>query len=206
MGPPEPATDAPTRRYTRVAIALHWLTAAAVLALIGIGLVMTQTDLAPMRRFQLYQWHKSIGITVLLLSLVRIAWRLFHPAPPPPGAMPRIERRAASAAHGLLYLLLIGMPLTGWAVVSASPFNLPTLLYGTIPWPHLPVVSTLADKAGAEKALALVHASGAWLLIGLLALHVGAALRHHLILRDDTLRRMLPSVARTRRDRAGRVS
>lgn len=195
-------TAAPSGRYTRVAIALHWLTALAVLALLAIGLAMTQMDLAPLRRFQLYQAHKSIGITVLLLSLLRIGWRLVHPAPPLPAAMPRIERRAASAAHGLLYVLLIGMPMTGWAVVSASPFNLPTLLYGAIPWPHLPGFASLADKAAAEKALALVHASGAWILIALLVLHVGAALRHHLLLRDDILRRMLP-FARPRQDRAG---
>ncbi|NEU14285.1 cytochrome b [Methylobacterium sp. BTF04] len=182
----------PTHRYTVVAIVLHWASALGVLALIGMGLAMTQLDLAPLRRFQFYQWHKSVGITVLLLTLLRLAWRLLHPAPPLPDAMPPAERRAAGAAHGLLYLLLLGMPLTGWALVSASPFNIPTVLYGLVPWPHMPVVSDLADKAGAEAILKAVHDYGAFALIALLALHVGAALRHHLILRDATLRRMLP--------------
>jgi cytochrome b561 len=109
--------------------------------------------------------------------------------------MPAHERAAASAAHGLLYLLLVGLPLTGWAVVSLSPFNIPTVLYGLVPWPHLPLASLLPDKASAEGALKLVHAYGAWLLTALLVLHVVAALRHHLILRDDVLHRMLPAHA-----------
>jgi cytochrome b561 len=109
--------------------------------------------------------------------------------------MPAHERAAASAAHGLLYLLLVGLPLTGWAVVSLSPFNIPTVLYGLVPWPHLPLALLLPDKASAEGVLKLVHAYGAWLLTALLVLHVAAALRHHLILRDDVLHRMLPAHA-----------
>ncbi|MBY0256778.1 cytochrome b [Methylobacterium sp.] len=183
---------APPPRYTRIAIALHWLSALAVLGLIAIGLAMTHGDLAPMRRFQLYQWHKSVGITVLALTLLRLGWRLAHRPPPLPASLPAGERAGAHAAHAGLYGLLLGLPLVGWAVVSASPFNLPTLLYGILPWPHLPVLPDLANKAAVEAVLKQVHAWGAWFLIGLLLLHVGAALRHHLVLRDDTLRRMLP--------------
>src|SRR4051794_28665650 len=104
--------------------------------------------------------------------------------------MPAHERQAASAAHGLLYLLLVGLPLTGWAVVSFSPFTPPTVLYGLVPWPPLPLASLVPNPAAAEGVLKLVHAYGAWFLTALLALHVAAALRHHLILRDDVLRRM----------------
>jgi len=186
----ETARVAPRPRYTRVAIALHWLSALAVLGLIAIGLAMTHGELAPMRRFQLYQWHKSVGLTVLALTLLRLAWRLAHR--PLPATLRARERAGAHAAHALLYGLLLGLPLIGWAVVSASPFNLPTVLYGILPWPHLPVLPELANKAAVEAMLKQVHAWGAWFLIGLLLLHVGAALRHHLVLRDDTLRRMLP--------------
>ena len=184
------------RRYTAIAIGLHWLIALGVLGLLAIGLAMTQLDLAPMRRFQLYQWHKSVGITVLLLSLLRLGWRLTHRPPPLPATLPPIERRGAHAVHGLLYGLIIGMPLVGWALVSASPFNIPTVLYGLVPWPHLPVLPDLPDKAPIEAGLKLLHAAGAWILIGLFVLHAGAAMRHHLILRDDTLRRMLPILPR----------
>ncbi len=191
-------------RYTHVAIAFHWAIAALVLALLGIGLAMTHGDLAPMRRFQLYQWHKSLGITVLALSLLRLGWRAFHGPPPLPTAMPAWERKGAHLAHGLLYGLILGLPLVGWALVSASPFNIPTVLYGTVPWPHLPVFADLTDKATAEAVLKRVHASGAWILIALLTLHVGAALRHHFVLRDDTLRRILPSLPRARRQETPR--
>lgn len=185
--------QAPSRRYSRVAILLHWLSALCVLVLIGMGLAMVHLGLAPMRQFQLYQWHKSVGITVLLLTALRLGWRLAHRPPPHPDAMPVRERRAAGAAHGALYGLLIGLPLTGWAVVSLSPFNIPTVLYGLVPWPHLPLAAYLSDPAAAEGVLKLVHAYGAWFLSALLVLHVAAALRHHLILHDDVLLRMLPA-------------
>lgn len=188
-------TAQPARRYSLVAILLHWTSALGVLALIGMGLTMTHAGLTPLSQFQLYQWHKSVGITVLALTMLRLAWRFTHRPPPHPTGMPPHERMAASAAHGLLYLLLVGLPLTGWAVVSLSPFNIPTVLYGLVPWPHLPLASLVSNQAEAEGALELLHAYGAWFLTGLLVLHVAAALRHHLVLRDDTLRRMLPAGA-----------
>lgn len=179
-------------RYDGVAIALHWLTALAVLALIALGLIMTDLPNSSAMKFSLFQWHKSLGITVLALTLVRIAWRLGHRPPALPDAMPAWEKLAAQAGHVALYVLLVGLPLTGWAVVSASPLNIPTLLYGVIPWPHLPVLSTLADKKPVAEAFEGVHSAAAWILIVLLVVHVGAALRHHWALGDDVMRRMLP--------------
>ncbi|AWV15690.1 MULTISPECIES: cytochrome b [Methylobacterium] len=186
------ANGVSARRYSAVAILLHWASALAVLVLIGLGLTMTHAALAPLRQFQLYQWHKSVGVTVLALTVLRLLWRLTHRPPPHPVGMPARERRAAAAAHHLLYLLLVGLPLTGWAVVSLSPFNIPTVLYGLVPWPHLPLAAHVPDPAAAEGLLKQVHALGAWFLAALLAVHVAAALRHHFLLRDDVLRRMLP--------------
>jgi cytochrome b561 len=189
------ATVDTARRYTVLAILLHWTSALGVLALIGLGLTMTHAGLAPLRQFRLYQWHKSVGVTVLALTALRVLWRLTHRPPPHPAGMPARERRAAGAAHALLYLFLVGLPLTGWAVVSLSPFNIPTVLYGIVPWPHLPLASLVPEEAAAEGVLKQAHAYGAWLLTALLALHVAAALRHHLILRGDVLRRMVPARA-----------
>lgn len=186
------ANGVSARRYSAVAILLHWASALAALVLIGLGLTMTHAALAPLRQFQLYQWHKSVGVTVLALTVLRLLWRLTHRPPPHPVGMPARERRAAAAAHHLLYLLLVGLPLTGWAVVSLSPFNIPTVLYGLVPWPHLPLAAHVPDPAAAEGLLKQVHALGAWFLAALLAVHVAAALRHHFLLRDDVLRRMLP--------------
>ena len=188
-----------TRRYDAVAMILHWLTAAAVLGLLVAGMTMTRLHPGSALQFTLYQLHKSVGITVLALTLARLGWRLAHRPPPLPETMPAWERLAAGATHLALYGLLLGLPLTGWAVVSASPFNIPTVLYGLLPWPHLPMLATLdpAGKHAAEAVLKQLHDAGAWTMAALLALHVGAALRHHFQLRDGVMARMLP---RWRRD------
>jgi cytochrome b561 len=187
-------------RYDAIAIALHWLIALGILALIAIGLSMTHLALAPLLKFQLYQLHKSIGVTVLLAVLLRIVWRLSHRPPALPD-LKRLERAAAEGMHRLLYLLMVALPLTGWALVSASPFNLPTVLYGMVPWPHLPMLAAITDKAPVEAVLKLIHGKLGWLLLVLVLLHAGAALRHHFILRDGVLRRMLPFAARPAKDK-----
>jgi cytochrome b561 len=186
----------PSARYTSVAVVLHWLLALGILGLLVIGLAMTQLLLTPMMQFRLYQLHKSVGVTVLLLVILRLLWRLLHRPPPMPDTLPRFEKRAAESTHILLYFLMLGLPLSGWALVSASVFNIPTVLYGIIPWPNMPVLSNLSNKAPVEATLKALHAYGAWLLLAVLALHLGAVLRHQFILRDDVLRRMslrLPS-------------
>ena len=186
----------PVARYTAVAIILHWVMALGIAALATIGLVMTHLTLSPLRLFQLYQWHKSIGITILLAAVLRLGWRLLKPPPALPASMPPAERRAATVSHGLLYAFLFALPLTGWALVSVSIYNIPTVLYGIVPWPHLPVLSTLTDKAPVEAVMKRVHAYGAWALIALVFLHATAALRHHFIIRDEVLVRMLSSRAK----------
>ncbi len=186
-------------RYSTVAIVLHWLIALAIVALLVIGIVMT--SLPPSTTmFKLFQLHKSLGITVLALSVLRLAWRLTHRPPPLPADTKKWEAFAAHATHWLFYALMIGMPLTGWAMVSASPMNLPTVLYGVVPLPHLPVLGTLENKKPVEDAFRAVHDTGAWVVIALLALHVGAALMHQFIRRDEVLHRMLPFI-RTRKPR-----
>ena len=182
----------PPPRYTLVAIILHWVMALGILILAGIGLTMTHFNLAPLRLFQLYQLHKSIGLTILLAAIVRLAWRLAHRPPALPASMTRRARKAAEGGHYLLYFFLIALPLAGWALVSASVLDIPTVLYGVVPWPHLPILSSLDNKKPVEDALKLVHAYGAWALIALVVGHAGAALHHHFIVKDDVLRRMLP--------------
>lgn len=180
-------------RYTHVAIILHWVMALGIIALAAIGLFMVHGSPSPERLFQLYQLHKSIGITILLAAFLRVGWRLLHHPPALPDSMPPFEQRVAATGHGLLYAFLFALPLSGWAMVSASVYDIPTLLFGIVPWPDLPILSTLADKAPVEALLKHVHAYAAWTLIAVVAGHAGAALRHHYILRDNVLRRMLPS-------------
>lgn len=181
-----------SKSYDAFAIFLHWVMALGIITLIVIGLIMTHVKLKPFDLFRLYQLHKSIGITILLAAFLRLAWRLMHKPPALPVAMPPLERKAAETSHLLLYFYLFVLPLTGWAVVSAAVLNIPTRLYGIIPWPHLPILPNLKHKAPVEHVLALIHTYLAWTLIAVLVLHAAAALRHHFILHDDILTRMLP--------------
>lgn len=193
--------DPGQRRYSAVAIALHWTIAASILLLLISGLWMTDAINVPDTRanaFAVYQWHKSLGLSVLVLSFARLAWRLVNPPPPLPADMGRLERLAAHTTHVAFYVLMIGMPLLGWAMVSASVFGLPTIVFGLFEWPHIPMLSGLEDKAPVEAALKAAHSTGGYLMIALLALHVLAALKHHFVDRDHVLTRMLP-VLSTRR-------
>ncbi len=179
-------------RYSTIAIVLHWLIAAAIVFQVLIAWRMH--DLKTPLGFALTQLHKSVGITVLLLSLARLAWRLANPPPPEPAGLAVWERTLAKAVHVLLYAIMIGMPITGWIMVSASRIQIPTLLYGVIPWPHLPI----ADLPAAAKApwRSFGHESHEWLSYGayaLVALHVAGALKHQLFDRNmPVLARMAP--------------
>jgi len=184
--------------YDSVAKTLHWLIAFAIVAMLIIGWTMTNLPKGDPLKFPLFQWHKSVGITILLLSLFRLIWRLTHKAPPLPDNMPGWEKFAARATHAIFYILIIGMPLVGWAIVSTSPLNLPTFLYRIppwfdgIPWPNLPILPGLSNKGEIGHMLGAAHSYGAWIVAILLVLHVGAAHKHHWLDRDDVLTRMAP--------------
>ncbi len=182
--------------YSAIAISFHWLIAILIFANIWLGWRMSQ--LKGLAMFELFQLHKSIGITVLLLSVLRLGWRLVNPGPAHPSHMSRGERLAATAAHWLLYSFMILLPLTGWIIVSASLYNLPTLLFKTVPWPHIGMVHNLpiGTRKTVEDQVGVVHEWLAWTLLALAVFHVAAALKHHLIDRDDVLTRMLPLLRR----------
>ena len=176
-------------RYTRTAIALHWSIAVLIGWQIGSGFWMVRAIEDATRwgsAFAVYQLHKSTGLTVLLLSLLRLAWRLVHKPPPLPVTVTAHQRAASRIVHGMLYGLMIAVPLVGWVVVSSSPLGLPTLVYDWFSWPHLPIEPALEPAAKATHRL-LGYA------LGVLALgHILAALKHHWIDRNDMLRRMWP--------------
>src|SRR5262245_44825147 len=120
---------------------LHWLIAAAILGMLVVGKYMHELPDTDANKFALYQLHKSTGITILALTIVRVAWRLWHPAPPLPATMAVWERWAAHGSHFLLYALMLGLPLSGWLRVSTDRLGIPTLWYGLFEIPHFPVVS-----------------------------------------------------------------
>ena len=176
-------------RYSKVAIVLHWTIALLIIGLIVFGLLMTQEWMP--NRFAIYQWHKSLGITVLVLSVVRLLWRFTHRPPPLPAAMPGWQRLASHVTHWSFYTLMFVMPLLGWAMVSTSELPIPTVLYGLIALPDMPGVPEA--KATAER-FRMLHEIGAKVFIALIILHIGAALKHHFADRDDVLKRMVPWV------------
>ena len=171
-----------TDRYTRTAIALHWSMAALVIMLLAMGWIMTDMITSPLK-LKIFDWHKWTGVTVLAFLIVRALWRLAHPAPDflP---MPTWQRRSARLLHGFLYLMLLLQPITGWLYSNAAGRSIVYL--GLIPLPNL--VGKDRALAGTLKEL---HGTGALVLSIAVGLHVLAALKHHLIDRDDTVRRML---------------
>lgn len=181
-------------RYSAVAIVLHWTIAALILYNLYLGLQLD--DLRGLAKFNTFQLHKSVGLTVLLLSLLRLAWRLTHRPPPLPARTPHWEKLGAHAAHWLLYALMIGIPLTGWVIVSASPTNIPTLIFKTAPWPHLAFIHDLAMpvRRALEKQVGEVHMLLAYGMMALIVGHIAAALKHQFRNRDEVLGHMLPFV------------
>jgi cytochrome b561 len=171
-----------TDRYSRVAIALHWTIAVLIILNLVGGLFH---DAMP-RGWGVMPLHKATGITVLLLSAARLVWRLTHQPPVASPDLPAWERGLAKAVHWSFYGLMIIVPLTGWAMVSNAETLRPLQWYGLFGIPYLPVSRETAGVA--HEA----HEILGYLFTGLVVLHVAAALRHHLVLRDSVLVRMLP--------------
>lgn len=187
------------KRYGAVAMLLHWLIAFAIIGMIILGLYMTDLPNNASDKFYLYQLHKSIGLTILGLSVLRLAWRLINPIPHLPAHLGLFERVAAHLTHYAFYGIMIGLPFTGWMMVSVSPLEMPTLYFEqlTLEVPHLPamewpLIKDFGSAQAAEDALKAVHKWLAYGTIALLVLHIAAAMFHALILNDDVLRRMLP--------------
>lgn len=170
--------------YGAIAKTVHWLIALAIITMLIMGFVMDAMPLSP-QKLQVYGLHKATGIVILGLVVLRLLWRFTNPTPKLPADMPWIERMAAHAGHAGLYLLMIGMPLSGWLMSSAAGF--PVSVYGLFQMPDLVVTNQELRKQMGD-----VHGTLAWVIIGLVSVHVLAALFHHFYHKDTVLRRMLP--------------
>src|SRR4051812_29120907 len=170
--------------YTAVAKALHWLTALAVLGLIGVGLWMVELPIS-LTKLYVYAWHKWLGLSVLVLTVLRLSRRVYRRPPALPDTITTWERAVAPWSHGLLLALLFAMPVSGWLMSSAGGVSV--VWFGVLPMPDL-----VPRDAGLFDALRTTHHWLAWTLMGLLALHVAAVLRHDVLRRDGILRRMSP--------------
>jgi cytochrome b561 len=173
------------QRYDRTAIALHWVTAILIVANLTLGVSMVGLPISP-RKLHWYLWHKTIGLTIFVLTSARLGWRALHP-PPPHVVMPRWQQRASAVSHASLYALLFLIPISGYLYSSAT--GVQVVWMGLVPLPNL----VPKDKALGD-ALRIVHVTLNSLLVGVLLVHVAAALRHHFVDRDTVLARMLPFV------------
>jgi len=174
------------QRYHPVAVLLHWVLGAALVATFALGLYMADLPFSP-QRLKLYSWHKWAGIVLFALAFVRLFWRLTHRPPALPvaveAAMPAWQRMAHHATHHGLYGLFFAVPLLGWAFSSAAGF--PVVLFGVLPLPDfVPVNEALSD------VLKQLHELAAFAMAGLVLLHVAGALKHQFIDRDGLLARM----------------
>jgi cytochrome b561 len=171
-------------RYNNTAIALHWLVALLIFVAFPLGLYMSDLQLSP-TKLQLFSYHKWIGITVLVLVVIRLIWRVTHTPPALPDSISRLQQIASHVVHGLIYVMLFSVPMSGWLMSSAKGFQ--TVLFGVLPLP---------DLVGKDKELghllASVHESLNYILLLLVVLHVAALIKHRFIDKDDILTRMLP--------------
>lgn len=172
------------RKYGTVAKTFHWVMAALVLGMLGVGLVMH--DVADLSlKLKMYNLHKATGMLVLGLVVLRILWRLAARYPAPAESLTAFERAVSRAVHFGLYLWMAAMPLSGWLMSSSA--ERPVSFFGLYTFPDL-----VGKDEGRAEALGDVHEVLAWSLMALVALHVAGALKHHFIDKDTVLRRMLP--------------
>jgi cytochrome b561 len=175
-------------RYSAVAMTLHWVLALAILTAFAVGLYVEGLPFSP-EKLKLLNWHKWAGVTILFLSVLRLVWRLTHRPPELPAKvrqhMPGWQMAAFHGTHHLMYLLFFAVPLAGWAYSSAKGF--PIVWFGVLPLPDL-----LAKDEALAHFFREAHELAAFGLIGLVGLHVAAALKHQFIDRDGLLDRMRP--------------
>ncbi len=181
-------------RYTGAAIAFHWLVAAGIAA--NVALAWTWPYLADANVRPAIDTHKSIGITVLGLAVMRLLWRWTHRPPALPSSYQRWETRLSHATHIALYVVIFAMPLSGWIMDSAwaGAASNPMSLFGLFEWPRIGLVEHLppATRDGVHAAFGAAHFWIAWMIYGLVALHIAGALKHQWLDRERELQRMLP--------------
>jgi len=166
------------RRYSTVAILLHWTIAAAIVGQIGLGWWMGTLGRTPMHRTA-EGIHISIGLTILVLTVARLVWRLVNPPPPTPAGLPVLERRAAHLVHVLFYVLLFALPLSGWVMESFGTRPIP---FWGLSWPHFPGLAAMTkgmNTRDLKETIEQLHGSPlVWSMIALIVLHVAGAVKH----------------------------
>ncbi|WP_371395737.1 cytochrome b [Fretibacter rubidus] len=176
-----------SQSYTRTAVILHWLIAIMIIGQLMGGKIMMWIEPTPFK-FELFQLHKSFGFIILGLSILRLIWRLMHEAPSLPEGMKPWEIKAAKATHVGFYALIIGIPLSGWIMVSVSTPKITTKIFKAVKVPDLPLPRTETLETITKTTHEILGA----LIAVLIIVHVGAALKHYFVNKDGVLARMIP--------------
>ncbi len=173
-------------RYHGLAITLHWVMAIAFILMLTSGILMG--DIADKaQRFKVFQWHKSLGVILLISFFLRLTIRLMFVHPDLPANIKPLEKKAAKAGHYLLYAAMIAVPFTGWATVSSSVIGLPTIVFGLFEWPHIPGIAGNKDLA---EFFEESHGLLAYSFLALIVVHVAAVIKHAAIDHENLLPRM----------------
>lgn len=170
--------------YSKAAIFLHWFMALLIVIVVPLAWVMVDLEDSPQGP-ALFAWHKSIGFTIFLLAAIRLIWRLIAGVPAAPENTPVLANRVSGLIHFGMYVLLFAIPLSGWVMTSAAGHPLVYLELWQLP-------DLVAANDSLHETMEELHETLANILLGLIALHTAAALKHHFIQRDDVLARMLP--------------
>ncbi len=184
--------------YTKTAIRLHWAIAILIICLLVVGLLMGKIPNENLSlKLMVFNWHKTLGLLVLVLSVVRLVWRLTHKPPALPSEITGLPKLLAKAVHVFFYVFMIAMPLIGWGIVSTSRF--PSKLFNAIPLPELPFWQHLdkEPKHDVHEFFENAHEKLAYIAIALILLHVAAAIKHHRA-GKDILARMMPSLGKNK--------
>ena len=176
-----------TKRYNAVAVLLHWSMASGFFLMLGSGFALEYLEMDKSFKFQLFQWHKSGGVLLLIAFCLRVIWRLLHKPPTLPDYIKGMEKHMVHIGHFVLYALMFVMPFSGWVMVSSSDFGLPTIVFGLFEWPHIPNIQGNEAINGASKQAHFILA----ILFAVTVLgHFGAVIKHAVIDRDNLLHRM----------------
>lgn len=174
-------------RYNNVAIALHWVMAIAFILMLGSGFALEYLEIPKALKFSMFQWHKSLGVLLLIAFFLRIFWRLLH-KPPALTGFPRWEAILSKLGHVGLYVCMLAMPLSGWFMVSASVYGLPTIVFNAFEWPHIPGI---AGNTDIQQIARLAHTVFAFGFTALIIGHIAAVIKHSVWDKHPVLYRML---------------
>ncbi|MGV6801779.1 MAG: cytochrome b [bacterium] len=180
--------SSPNQTYTKGAIILHWFIAILLIGQLAGGLIMHKLDPSDFK-YSLYGLHKSFGVIILFLSCFRLFWRFTHKVPAAVAGMADWEKLVTKLTHSAFYILMITIPLAGWAMSTAHPKAGPIKLFNIIPWPGFPGIG---KSEALKDFFAETHEYLAYAMIALIVLHIAAAIRHHYQLKDEVLTRMVP--------------